>query len=455
MSLQEIGLKYGTDKAVYHNFLNFYESKFGHLKDKEINLLEIGFLNGNSIKTWLDFFGNAQIYCIDIIDVDFEHERFHFHKISQDDETLKNIFKDDFFDIIIDDGSHLTSHQLKSLEFLWDKLKYSGFYIIEDLHTSFRLEYVDSEITPYQILTEEKIIDNLIKIKTEMNNIEIFQKNENDLTDSVTSIFNKEKVNEPKIIDCFIFYNELDMLEFRLEELNDVVDRFVIVESTKTFVGKEKPLFFNENLQRFEKYLPKITHIIEQNLTDKNPWVNETTQRNAIDKGIKSLNLNDNDIIMITDVDEIPDTETLEKLKEKGSLQKLMTLRQEMYYYNLNCKFNGVWHFPKILNYNTYKFLESPQQIRMSPGEIIFNGGWHFSYFGDSKFIKNKIQNFSHQEYNNDEFVNDEHIENVIKEGKDLFKRENQNITYTMVYPEENSYLPKNYKKLLKFNTYN
>jgi beta-1,4-mannosyl-glycoprotein beta-1,4-N-acetylglucosaminyltransferase len=245
------------------------------------------------------------------------------------------------------------------------------------------------------------------------------------------------------------------MLEFRLEELNDVVDRFVIVESTKTFVGKEKPLFFNENLQRFEKYLPKITHIIEQNLTDKNPWVNETTQRNAIDKGIKSLNLNDNDIIMITDVDEIPDTETLEKLKEKGSLQKLMTLRQEMYYYNLNCKFNGVWHFPKILNYNTYKFLESPQQIRMSPGEIIFNGGWHFSYFGDSKFIKNKIQNFSHQEYNNDEFVNDEHIENVIKEGKDLFKRENQNITYTMVYPEENSYLPKNYKKLLKFNTYN
>jgi hypothetical protein len=58
---------------------------------------------------------------------------------------------------------------LKSLEFLWGKLKYSGFYIIEDLHTSFRLEYVDSEITPYQILTGEKIIDNLIKIKTEMN----------------------------------------------------------------------------------------------------------------------------------------------------------------------------------------------------------------------------------------------------------------------------------------------
>ena len=96
-----------------------------------------------------------------------------------------------------------------------------------------------------------------------------------------------------KIIDCFIFYNELDMLEFRLEELNDVVDRFVIVESTKTFVGKDKPLFFSENLQRFEKYLPKITHIIEQNLTDKNPWVNESTQRNAIKKGIKRFLLRD------------------------------------------------------------------------------------------------------------------------------------------------------------------
>ena len=451
MTLNEIGLNYGTDKATYHNFLNFYEQKIEHLKNEQINLLEIGFLNGNSIKTWLDYFPNGEIYCIDIIDVDFTHERFHFTKISQEDKNLVEIYKDEFFDIIIDDGSHITSHQFKSLEYLWSKLKYSGIYIIEDLHTSFRNEYIDTIVTPYQFLTDNVNIESLSEIKKEMKDIEVFKKDLNNNTDSVTSLFFKNIKPQPKVIDCFIFYNELDMLEFRLEELNDFVDRFVIVESTKTFVGKEKSLIFEENSSRFEKYLHKITHVVENNMDNRNPWTNETTQRNAIDKGIKSLNLNENDIILISDVDEIPDTKTLSEFKKNG-VNQLLTLRQEMYYYNLTCKFNGVWHFPKAIDYLTYKIYGSPQKIRMSQGKIIYNGGWHFSYFGDADFIKNKINNFSHQEYNSNEFTNKEHIEEVIKNGKDLFKREKDNITYTIVKPDENPYLPKNYKKLLKFN---
>jgi len=449
MSLQEIGLKYGTDKATYHNFLNFYESKFNHLKNKKINLLEIGFLNGSSIKTWLDFFENAQVYCIDIIDADFEHERFHFHKISQDDKNLKNIFKDDFFDIIIDDGSHLTSHQLKSLEFLWSKLKYSGYYIIEDLHTSFRLEYVNTEITPYDILIGKNMIENLISIKNEMSNIEIFKKNENDLTDSMTSIFNKEKSNKLKIIDGFIFYNELKMLELRLKELNDVVDYFVLVESTKTFTLNDKELYFKNNKHKFSNYLHKIIHVIIDNLNDTNPWGNEFKQRDAIHKGISQLNLNEEDLIMISDVDEIPDTDTLKEMKNTGLVDSPHNLGQDMYYYNIKCKYNGRWHYPKICNFRYYSKIKSPQTIRKVDGIIVEKGGWHFSYFGDLKFIKNKIKNFSHQEYNNDEFLDDNHITSVIEQGKDLFKRENQNITYTLIDPKENGYLPKNYEILL------
>jgi beta-1,4-mannosyl-glycoprotein beta-1,4-N-acetylglucosaminyltransferase len=454
MTLNEIGLNYGTDKATYHNFLNFYEQKIEHLKNEQINLLEIGFLNGNSIKTWLDYFPNGEIYCIDIIDVDFTHERFHFTKISQEDKNLVELYKDEFFDIIIDDGSHITSHQFKSLEYLWSKLKYSGIYIIEDLHTSFRSEYIDTIVTPYQFLTDDVNIESLSEIKKEMKDIEVFKKDLNDNTDSLTSLFFKSVKPKPKVIDCFIFYNELDMLEFRLEELNDFVDRFVIVESTKTFIGKEKPLIFQDNLKRFEKYLDKITHVIETNMDDENPWVNESTQRNAIDKGIKSLDLNDNDIVLISDVDEIPDTKTLLELKKTG-VGRLLTLRQEMYYYNLTCKFDGVWHFAKAIDYLTYKIYGTPQVIRNCSGDVVYNGGWHFSYFGDAEFIKNKINNFSHQEYNSDEFTNQEHIETVIKNGKDLFKRENDNITYTILNPDENPYLPKNYKKLLKFNIYN
>lgn len=65
-----------------------------------------------------------------------------------------------------------------------------------------------------------------------------------------------------KVIDCFIFYNELDMLKFRLNELNDIVDYFVIVECTKTFANADKELYFENNKEQFSKYLDKIIHII-------------------------------------------------------------------------------------------------------------------------------------------------------------------------------------------------
>jgi hypothetical protein len=191
MTLQEIGLKNGTDKSTHHNFMEFYDQKFKDLRFEKINILEIGFLNGSSVFTWLEYFENAKIYCLDIIDVKFKHERFVYNKISQDDPSLSKLFDDDFFTIIIDDGSHLTSHQQKSLELLWPKLKNNGFYVVEDLHTSFRPEYVNSETTTYDFLTNKKLVNNLESIKKEFKDVEIFTKNKNDYTDSVTSIIKK------------------------------------------------------------------------------------------------------------------------------------------------------------------------------------------------------------------------------------------------------------------------
>lgn len=192
-TLQEIGLEYGTDKATHHKFLDFYESKFKHLRKEKINLLEIGFLKGNSIKTWIDFFENGTIYSIDILDINFNHDRFNYTKISQDDDELKNIFDNNFFDIIIDDGSHMTSHQLKSLELLWCKLKPNGYYVIEDLHTSFLKGYIDTEFTTYDFLKKEITPENLKLIKNNMTDLKIFQREENLFTDSITSIFRKNE----------------------------------------------------------------------------------------------------------------------------------------------------------------------------------------------------------------------------------------------------------------------
>jgi len=116
-----------------------------------------------------------------------------------------------------------------------------------------------------------------------------------------------------------------------------------------------------------------------------------------------------------------------------------------LYYYNLNTLFMEKWHHSKIINYEYY--LKQPldlNSLRLLPGcKILSNGGWHLSYFGDSNFIKNKIQQAAHQEFNSDKFTNTICIENKVGNNADLFGR-HQNI---LKIPETmNTHLPSRYK---------
>ena len=96
----------------------------------------------------------------------------------------------------------------------------------------------------------------------------------------------------------------------------------------------------------------------------------------------------------------------------------------DFYYYNLNSRMDHDWFLSKILTFNKYKELNiGCDKIRFYKCPIIENGGWHLSYFGDEKFIKNKIENFTHQEYNTIEFTDKEKIHDRIKNKKDLFDR--------------------------------
>jgi beta-1,4-mannosyl-glycoprotein beta-1,4-N-acetylglucosaminyltransferase len=147
-----------------------------------------------------------------------------------------------------------------------------------------------------------------------------------------------------KIIDSFLFYNELDLLTYRLNLLNNIVDYFIIVESTHTFVGKEKSLFFNENKHLFEKFTNKIIHIIVDDFPHKYPniniatndvWNNEIFQRNAISRGINYIeNLVEYDVIIISDLDEIPDPHTLDKIKKGSITVDINILEMDFYYIN-------------------------------------------------------------------------------------------------------------------------
>lgn len=257
-----------------------------------------------------------------------------------------------------------------------------------------------------------------------------------------------------KIIDSFMFYNEYKMLLLRLTELYDVVDQFIIVEATSTYVGNKKELNFKSNLEMYKKFLDKVTYIVVNDMPNtENPWDNENYQRACIDKGIQKLELNDEDIIVVSDCDEIPNSELLNKIKNGNIIidkDILYGLNMDFYYYNYTCKQDILWNKGKLLTYNKYKSsllndeIKKLEYIRKSNSDkLIQNGGWHLSFFGDKNFIVNKIKNFAHQEHNNDKCIND--IDTNVNNNKCIFdRRQLKNIKI-----ENNYNLPKNYKILI------
>lgn len=128
------------------------------------------------------------------------------------------------------------------------------------------------------------------------------------------------------VIDAFTFFQELDLLEFRLKYLDDAVDYFVIAESNLTHSGKSKPYHFLENESRFDRWKDKIIYIgveqstlglsfdkVERYTPSDGAWILENQQRNAL-YHIQSI-LSDNDIVMISDLDEIPNKQLIYKMR--------------------------------------------------------------------------------------------------------------------------------------------
>ena len=280
-----------------------------------------------------------------------------------------------------------------------------------------------------------------------------------------------------KVIDCFTFYNELKMLSFRLKELNDVVDYFVLAEATITHNCHPKELTYQNNKHLFEEYNHKIIHVVVDDMpttTDNmsQAWDREYHQRDCLIRGIKQIDdIKDTDVILINDCDEIPNVELLEQMKIHGinifkdennlkfafernpdfEIKDIVGFRQELYYYNIECKFNGIWSYGRALTYGKLKEIGSANTARrfyqMDKSEYYENVGWHFSYFGDVDHIINKIKNFAHQEFNLEENLIKDKIEERIKNNKDPYGRDYINFTH---FPLElNSNLPKNYKMLL------
>jgi hypothetical protein len=245
------------------------------------------------------------------------------------------------------------------------------------------------------------------------------------------------------VYDTFSFFHEISLLALRLHELSDYVDYFVLVEATKTHTGLSKPLYYLENRQQFAEFDNKIIHIIVDDMPmsphelanaitpqDRlwlaggyqmgDNWVRERFQRNAIMRGL--VDASDDDIIVISDADEIVRPSILENIEQTivdGSNAVKQDLRS--YYLNVECT-NMEWFGSKIIR---KKFIVSPSEARFhTPATVgIENGGWHFAWMGGAETIQIKLKSYAHSEFNTPDILNSDNINSRIGSMKDVLGR--------------------------------
>ena len=254
-----------------------------------------------------------------------------------------------------------------------------------------------------------------------------------------------------KIFDCFMYFDEEIVLDLRLNTLNEHVDYFVIVESSFTHKGEKRKLMFNH--EKFSKFKNKIIYLtydeepknIEKVLDNDseseksrkyifNAAYRENGQRNFISHGLS--NATDNDLILVSDVDEIPNLESceLDKIQEK-----IILFKQDMFYYKFNLKLPTlVWAGTKGCK---KKDLISPQWLRNIKDrkypffrfdtifsktkyisiKLINNGGWHFSNIKTAKEIEFKLKSYLHHREFDLNPMTTEQIKNIIENKQAIY----------------------------------
>ena len=239
------------------------------------------------------------------------------------------------------------------------------------------------------------------------------------------------------IYDCFSYLDEDLLLNLRLNILDKYVDYFVIVEGNRTWQNNPKELKFDIN--KYEKFKDRIIYIKVTDLPDgRDPYLRENHQRNSILKGL--INSNDQDIIIISDLDEIPNPEVFKNFKKE---MRFAVFKQKHFYYkfNLQSKNNPHWLGSRIC---LKEYLVSPQWLRdlkfkkrpfwrldkFRLNNIIENGGWHFCNLKKPESLLYKYKNLCEtddpihfNEKIDEKYLNIEEIKKRINEGQDIIGR--------------------------------
>ena len=280
-----------------------------------------------------------------------------------------------------------------------------------------------------------------------------------------------------KVYDCFTFYNEFELLELRLKALWDVVDCFVIVEADKTHNNKPKPFHFWERQDDFKAFFPKIRHLpVEMNVPYKGvgDWSIENAQRNAIIYGLEDAE--PDDLIMISDLDEIPAPDVFRRLREnrielyapyvtpitfvdkkKYVPAKLLApasevlkygaivMNQTFHYYYFDWVSVGTWQGTA---FTLRKNLSTPQEIRNTIYFMprVLDGGYHFSYMGGAERVIDKMTSIVDGNelvvQSGGKLLDRKHVEAAMANGTDIYGRENQRETQFIPFDARNIRLP-------------
>jgi len=418
-------------KNLYSKFVNELSNnskivEVGVWKGKSVAYLAVEIINSkksihiDAVDTWMGSEEHtnpdSQFYNKDLL----ENENWLYETFLRNIEPVKHIitpvrlssvnaselYDDNSIDVVFIDAAHDYESVKADIIAWYPKVKNGGYIAGHDYHH----EPVKNAV--HEILSTKSTIE----------------------TSSEEDVWFLKKNDKPKIYQVSSFYNELDVLELRLQETYDYTDKFIIVEATKTHAGIPKDLFFEKNKQRFEKYKDKIIHVVcdfdseiyqtyKQNIksygaddyvADHEVWVREWFQRDYA-LLFSGVNFQDNDLIIVVDNDEIVNMHSLTKfLNEHKNLNEPHRFAMHFmhYYFNtniydVNSGLDHKWYHPIIAKYSSLKdYNNSASKLRLygSMGiwnlnlekNIIEDGGWHFTFQSDSAGIFNKVKNFGH-----------------------------------------------------------
>ena len=264
------------------------------------------------------------------------------------------------------------------------------------------------------------------------------------------------------LIDAFIFFNEKELIELRLKYLNSIVDYFVVVEANITHQGKKKdwnfPNILKTNLAEFSNKIQyHQLHIDLEKIKEEESWIIddikgddawriENFQRNYIKTACKKFS--NEDILIISDIDEIPSKQKLEFIKS-CDFKKIAPVALEQNLFHIDCNFLSMesWRGSIVTTMQICNAF-SPHKFRRARNRIshFTDSGWSFSSFGGPKKVKEKLESIAHREFNNDKYKNADHIMNCQKTGADLFHRKVQKKKV------EKNFFPKDLLELMEQN---